>query len=184
MLLSEHVYCVAITFKMTEWIEQQICIKFCIKLDHSTTQSIPMIQKAAGMGNWWSAALSPQNACSCLMQGFFVKHQITQVTQPRYSLDLVPRDFWLFPKLKSPFKGKRFQTVDEIQENTTGQLMVIGRTVWGTPNPKSACFEGDWGITILCTVFLVSCIFFSECLYFSSYMAGYLLDRPRITQNT
>ena len=27
-------------------------------------------------------------------------------------------------------------------------------------------------------MFLVSCIFFSKCLYFSYYMAGYLLDRP------
>ena len=42
--------------------------------------------------------------------------------------DLVPCDFGLFPKLKSPLKGKRFQTIDEIQENTMGQLMVTGRT--------------------------------------------------------
>ena len=60
---------------------------------------------------------------------FFVKHQITQVTQSPYSPDLVPCDFWLFPKLKSPLKRKRFQTIDEIQENITGQLMVIGRIV-------------------------------------------------------
>ena len=32
MPLREHVYCVAVTFKMTEQLEQQICIKFCIKL--------------------------------------------------------------------------------------------------------------------------------------------------------
>ena len=37
----------------------------------------------------------------------------------------VNKDFWLFPKLKSPLKGKRFQTIDKIQENTMGQLMVI-----------------------------------------------------------
>ena len=61
--------------------------------------------------------------------GWMVKHQITQVTQPPYSPDLVPCDFWLFSKLKSPLKGKRFQTFDEIQENMTGQLMVIVRTV-------------------------------------------------------
>ena len=52
-----------------------------------------------------------------VMLSFVVKHQITQVTQSRYSPDLVPRDFWLFPKLKSPLKGKRFQTVDEIWGN-------------------------------------------------------------------
>ena len=65
---------------------------------------------------------------------FLVKCQIIQVTQPPYSPDLVPCDFWLFPKLKSPLKGKSFQTVDEILENTTGQLMAIG-TVWGPKVP-------------------------------------------------
>ena len=63
-----------------------------------------------------------------ILFSFFVKLQITQVTQRPNSLDLVPCNFWLFPKLKSPLKGKRFQTVYEIQENTMGQLMVIGRT--------------------------------------------------------
>ena len=46
-----------------------------------------------------------------------------------YNPDLVPCDFWLFPKLKSPLKGKRLQIVNEIQENTTGQLTEIARTV-------------------------------------------------------
>ena len=53
-----------------------------------------------------------------LVQSVLVKHQLTQVTQPPYSPDLVPCDFWLFPKLKSPLKGKKFQTV-KIQENMT-----------------------------------------------------------------
>ena len=66
---------------------------------------------------------------SRLMQSILVKHQITQVTQPPYSPDLVPCDFWLLPKLKSPFKGKIFQTIDEIQENTMEQLIVNGRTM-------------------------------------------------------
>ena len=46
--MSEHVYCVAVTFKMTEQVEQQICIKFCIKLDHSSIESIHVIQNAFG----------------------------------------------------------------------------------------------------------------------------------------
>ena len=46
---------------------------------------------------------------SRLMQSFLAKHQITQVTQPLYSLDLVPCDLWLFPKLKSPLKGRDFR---------------------------------------------------------------------------
>ena len=48
-------------------------------------------------------------------------------------------NIWLFPKLKSPLKGKRFQIIDEIQENRKGQLMAIGRTVWG---PKVPTLKG------------------------------------------
>ena len=46
MLLSEHVYCVAVAFKTTEQVEQQNCIKFCVKLEHSCMETIQMIQKA------------------------------------------------------------------------------------------------------------------------------------------
>ena len=52
MLLSELVYSVAVVLKMTEQVEQQTCIKFCIKLEHSSMETIRMIQKAAAMGNW------------------------------------------------------------------------------------------------------------------------------------
>ena len=73
------------------------------------------------------------------MYRFLAKHQITQVTQFPYSPDLVLYDFWLFPKLKSPLKGKRLQIINDIQENMTGQLMMIGRTVWG---PKVPTLKG------------------------------------------
>ena len=49
--------------------------------------------------------------------------------QPLYNSDLMPHNFWLFPKLKSPLKVKRFLTINEIQENKMRQLMVTGRTV-------------------------------------------------------
>ena len=122
------VYSVAITFKMTEWVEQQICIKFCIKLEHSSVEPIQVIQKAAAMGNWWLAASSWQHTHSCitLSAEFFVKHPITQVTQPPYSPDLAACHFWLFPKLKSPLKRKRFQTISKIQENKTGIWWWLG----------------------------------------------------------
>ena len=142
---------------MTEWVEQRVCIRFCIKLEHSSTEATQMTQKATAMGNWWLAASSRQCACLCVRSRaeFLVKHQITQVTQPPYGTDLVPWDFWLFPKLKSPLKGKRFQTTDEFQENSTGKLMVIGRTVWG---PKVPTLKGT-EVTlsyVQCFLYLVS----------------------------
>ena len=71
---------------------------------------------------------------------FLAKYQITQVTQPPYRPDLVPCNFWLFPKLKSPLQGKLFQTIDEIQENTMGQLMA---SYWeNCVRSPGASFEG------------------------------------------
>ena len=45
---------------------------------------------------------------------------------------------------------------------------------------QGAYFERDWGVIVLCTMFLVPCIFFNKCLYFSYYMVGFLLERPHI----
>ena len=116
-----------------------------------------MIQKAAAMSNWWLAA-SSDNApahVSQTMRSYLVKHQITQVTQPLYSPHLTPCDFWLFPKLKSPLKGKRFQVVNEIQETTVGQLTVIGRTVWGSQVPTLKRTEVALSY-VQCFLYLVS----------------------------
>ena len=122
-----------------DW-EQQICIKFCVKLEHSSMETL-RIQKAAAVdnGEWQLHHDNASAHASHLMQSFLVKHQITQVTQSPYSTNLAPWDFWLFRKLKALSKGKRFQTVNEIQANTVGQLMAIWRTVWG---PKVPTLKG------------------------------------------
>jgi hypothetical protein len=38
------------------------------------------------------------------------------------SPDLAPAEFFLFPKLKTTLKGRRFQTTQEIQENAIREL--------------------------------------------------------------
>ena len=152
MPLSEHVHCVAVTLKMTEQVEQWICIRFCVKLEHSSVETIWIIQKA--MGDWQLHHNNMATHASHLMQGFLAKHQITQVTPPPYSPDLVSCDFWLFPKLKSPLKGKRFQTIDKIQENMIRQPMVIGRIVW---SPKVPTLKGTEALScVQCFLYLVS----------------------------
>jgi len=45
---------------------------------------------------------------TAVMQVLLAKHNITQHCKPPYSPDLAPCDFWLFPKLKSRLKGRRF----------------------------------------------------------------------------
>ena len=68
----------------------------------------------------WQLYHNTSAHASHLVQSFLEKYQITQVTQFHYSPDLVSHDFWLFPKLKLPLKGKKFQTINNIQENLMG----------------------------------------------------------------
>jgi hypothetical protein len=46
------------------------------------------------------------------MLQFLAGKGISAMDHPPYSPDLAPADFWLFPKLKSVLKGKRFLDVD------------------------------------------------------------------------
>ena len=109
-----------------------------------------------------------------------MKHQIIQVTQPPCSQDLVPFDFWLFPKLKSPLKGKKFQTVYEIQENMMGQLMAIGRTVW---YPKVPTLKGTkaWVAYVQCLLYLVSSST-NVSIFHSTWMDTFWTDLTTLSQ--
>ena len=62
---------------------------------------------------------------SLLIREFLKKHETTVVPQPDYSPDLAPADFFLLLKLKSSLKGRRFQTVEEIEENSIRDLRAI-----------------------------------------------------------
>ena len=156
---------------MTEQVEQRICIKFCMKLEHYSTETIWMIQKATAMGNWWLAALSRQHAHSCRVFWWNIKSSswlsplIAQIWHPVTSV---------FSKTKITFEK------EEISEHRwdSGKCDGAADGDWEKcVRSQGAYFEGDWDIIVLCTMFLVPCIFFNKCLYFSCYMAGYFLDR-------
>jgi hypothetical protein len=66
------------------------------------------------------------------VRDFLAKHSIPVVPHPPYSPDLAPCDFFLFPRLKSILKGKRFQDVAEIQLITTRQLQAIPKQAYQT----------------------------------------------------
>ena len=161
---------------MTERVEQQICIKFCIKLEHSSVEIIHMIQKSAAMGNWWLAASSQERIPSYTMScaEFFSKTS----NHPGDSAPLQSRSGALqllaFPKTKITFER------EEISDHwwDSGKYNGSADGYWeNCVRSQGAYIEGDWGVIVLCIVFLVSCIFFNKCLYFLYYMAGYLLDR-------
>jgi hypothetical protein len=86
-------------------------------------------------GNWQLHHDNAPAHSSHLIQGFLAKHGIPQVRQAPYSPDMAPCDFWLFQRLKTPLKGCRFASREDIIQNATAQLHAI---------PKEAfqnCFQ-------------------------------------------
>ena len=163
---------------MTERIEQWICIRFCIKLEHSSVETTWMIQNATAMGNWWLAASSQQHAHPCIMScaEFFGKTS----NHPGDSAPQQPRfgTRWLlaFPKTKITFEREE---ISDCQWDS-GKYNGTADGDWeNCVRSQGAYFERDSGIFVLCTMFIVSCIF-NNCIYFSYNMAGYFLDRPCI----
>ena len=185
---------------MTEWVQQWICIKFCIKLEHSSMESNQMIQKDAVLGNWWLVVLS-QRSCSCITscEEFFGQKNLWRAfceellvksflgktrNHPSDSAPLQPRFGTLrlltFPKTKITFER------EEISDHwwDSGKYNRAADGNWeNCVRSQGAYFERNWGIIVLCSMFLLSCIFFNKCLYFSYYIAGYLLNRPQTYVN-
>ncbi|UYV66451.1 hypothetical protein LAZ67_4001721 [Cordylochernes scorpioides] len=62
---------------------------------------------------------------SLLVRDFLAKNNTLMMPQPPYSPDLPPCDFFLFPKLKRPMKGRRYATLDEIKTASKEELKKI-----------------------------------------------------------
>ena len=65
------------------------------------------------------------------------KNSTNIIKQPPYSPNMAPADFFLFPKLKLPLRGTRFQSIECIKENSRRELKSI------TENAFKKCFD-DW----------------------------------------
>ena len=151
---------------MTERVEQWICIKFCIKLQLSSMETIQMIQKATAMGNWWLAASPWQCARSCIMSHaeFLVKQHITQVTQPLSQPRFGALRLLAFPQNKNhTWNGRDFRLSVRFRKIQKGSWWPLGELC---EVPRCLLWRG-LRCHCLCTMFLVFCIFFNKCLYVS-----------------
>jgi hypothetical protein len=61
-------------------------------------------------------------------QRFLAAKNVAVVPHPPYSPDLAPCDFFLFPRMKSKLKGRRFQDVTDIQEQSLTDLHAIPKS--------------------------------------------------------
>ena len=56
------------------------------------------------------------------VQEFLARKQVCVIHHPPYSPDLYPCDYFLFPKLKLPLRGRLFEDVQDIQAAVTSSL--------------------------------------------------------------
>ena len=162
MTLSEHVYCVAIAFKIIERVEQWICIKFCVKLEHTSAKTTQMIEKAAAMGSWWLVASSSQHTRSCITShaGFFWWN----IKSPKW---LIPPTAQIWRPATSGFsqnyfwKGRDFRPSVRFRKIQQGNLWWLGELC---EVPRCLLWRG---LRHHCPGDNVSCIFFNKCLSFS-----------------
>ncbi|KMQ87532.1 mariner mos1 transposase [Lasius niger] len=72
-----------------------------------------------------------------IVQEFLAKNTTNVIDQAPYSPDMAPCDFFLFPKLKLPLRGRRFESIDAIKENSQKVLKLIPQSAY------EKCME-DW----------------------------------------
>ena len=147
-------------------VEQWICIKFYVRLERSSMETIWMIQKAAAMGNRWLIGSFITTVClPCIKSHaeFFGKtwNQSGDSGLLQSRFDTLRR--LAFPKTKITDERKEISNC----QWDLGKYSGAADGDWeNCVTSQGAYFEGDWGVIVLCTMFLVSCIFFSKCLFF------------------
>ena len=156
MLLSEHVYCVAVTFKTTEWVEQWICIKFFVKLEHSSMRTIQIIEKDTVMGNWWSAASSQQCTCSCTTSRAVFW---TNIKSPRWLSPLTaqiwcPATSGFSPNWNHLWKGRDFRLSVRFRKIWQGSWWQLGELC---EVPRCLLWRE---LRHHCPMYNISCIFY------------------------
>lgn len=72
-----------------------------------------------------------------VVQEFLAKNSTHVIDQAPYSPDMVPCNFFLFPKLKLPLRERHFESIEAIKENSLKELKAIPQSVY------EKCIE-DW----------------------------------------
>ena len=91
-------------------VNQTYYIEVLKRLRDAIRRKRPELRRS---GDWF---FHHDNASALRTCEFLAKHSITVLPHPPYSPDLVPCDFFWFPMLKRPLKGRRFETIPEIRQ--------------------------------------------------------------------
>ena len=114
---QKHMECFRLLFDHLAWIELQFLSS--IRDSRKAGSQWGMMRGVGGVRksiyqSWLAKGLAPVHN-SILVTDYVTKMGINTVPHPPYSRDLVPCDFWLFPKLR----GCRYETIEEMKESVT-----------------------------------------------------------------
>ena len=174
MRLNEHVYRVAVTFKMTERVEQWICITFCVKREHCLCGKY--FDDAEGRSYGQQVIASFITTVHLLVHHVLYRVFRWNIKSPRWLPRFGALRLLAFPKTKITFERDfrpsiRFRKMWWDRYSSPNCWWRLGELC----EVPRAYLEENWGVIDLCTVFIVS---LSINVHFSYFVAGSYLDRP------
>jgi transposase len=102
---------------------QTVNSEFCREVKDRLLERLRRVRlEKAESGKWFLMHdnASPHNATT--VKQFLAKKSVTVLYYPSYSPDLAPADCFLFSDVKSNLKGRRFDTISDIQNKVTNEL--------------------------------------------------------------
>jgi len=105
---------------------QTVTGNFYLSVLESLSKRIRRVQlQYSAPGSWFLLHDSAPVHRAVAVQEFLTRKQVCVLHHPLYSPDLSPCDYFLFPKLKLPLKGRLFEDVQDIQAAVTSSLRAI-----------------------------------------------------------
>ncbi|UYV64174.1 hypothetical protein LAZ67_2006932 [Cordylochernes scorpioides] len=103
-------------------VNKEYYLQVMRNLREAIRQKLPDLWKNK---NWLLHHNNAPAHTSLVVRDLLAKNDTLMMPQPPYSSDLAPCDFFLFPKLKRPMKGRRYSTLDEIKPASKEELKKI-----------------------------------------------------------
>ena len=114
-------------------VNQTYYIEVLKRLRDAIQQKRPELWRS---GDWFFHHDSSPAHSALRTHEFLAKHSITVLPHLPYSPDLAPCDFFLFPMLKRPSKGK-FETIPEIKANAAKELKGTKKEAYMLPQVET-----------------------------------------------
>jgi len=104
------------------------------------------VPKKWGTKSWFFLHDNAPAHRAVLVIDFLAKNSVTTLELPPYSPDLAAADFYLFLRLKSALKGRRFCVASDVIKNVTEELKRLSE------RGLQECFQHLYGLWQNCVV--------------------------------